>query len=119
MFLGLLDPEPFARRTTDLDPDPDPSIIKRKKNCKKNLKILLFVPRKVKSRKARPIWIKSMLICKTSGLLLVRIAQGDFPLAQNDSQRMFASTLMYGFLQAFFVSKETPTAERRQEKETL
>ncbi len=26
---------------------------------------------------------------------------------------------LYGFLQAFFISKETPTAERRQEKETL
>ena len=26
---------------------------------------------------------------------------------------------VYGFLQAFFVSKETPTAEGRKEKETL
>jgi hypothetical protein len=26
---------------------------------------------------------------------------------------------VYGFLQAFFISKETPTAERRKEKETL
>jgi hypothetical protein len=34
MFLGLLDSDPFARRT---DPDPDPSIIKRKKLVRKTL----------------------------------------------------------------------------------
>jgi hypothetical protein len=32
MFLGLLDPDPLVR---GMDPDPDPSIIK--KNSKKNL----------------------------------------------------------------------------------
>ncbi len=36
MFLGLLDPDPFARRT-DPDPDPDPSIIKKKKFLRKTL----------------------------------------------------------------------------------
>jgi hypothetical protein len=38
MFLGLPDPDPLVR---GMDPDPDPSIIK--KNSKKNLDSFYFV----------------------------------------------------------------------------
>ncbi len=103
MFLGLLDPDPdpFAKSGSG-------SFYHQEKKKFKNLGCYCFVtfydflslkndvnvPRKSNKQKNVAFMDQSMLIFKTSGLLFVRIAQGDFPLAQDDSQRMFASTLI-------------------------